>query len=171
MEMIHNPLCEVPREILDLVIDMINFRLYTHKLNKGKKKRNNFVKIFFQGKDIERINLPSIFRKHVICLPSFLNYKDPPTIIYQRSKCIGSTIFNYKKVIDEVVPSEWERNNSHICDCENSIFKDPHHNHIVTSDLRFIKNSKLRSLLCKGPKYREAQNVNWKSFLEIFIFL
>jgi hypothetical protein len=48
----------------------------------------------------------------------------------------------------------------------DSKFCDPHHKHIVTGDLRFIENEKLRSLLCKGPKYREPQNVNWKKFTE-----
>ena len=32
----------------------------------------------------------------------------------------------------------------------------------MTGNLKMIKNSKLRSLLTKGPKYREKERVNWK---------
>lgn len=51
------------------------------------------------------------------------------------------------------------------CDCENSKFCDPHHGHVVTGDLRFIKIKKLRCLLCKGSGSRERQSVNWKRFV------
>ena len=39
---------------------------------------------------------------------------------------------------------------------------------IVTGDLRIIKNKKLRSLLLKGPGFRERQSVNWKRFITEF---
>ena len=48
------------------------------------------------------------------------------------------------------------------CDCKTSQFCDSHHGHIVTGDLRFIKNTKLRTLLSKGPKYRENERINWQ---------
>ena len=54
------------------------------------------------------------------------------------------------------------------CDCKNSKFCDPHHGHIVTGDLKVIKNKKLRSLLSKSPGYRERQSVNWKRFMTNF---
>ena len=52
------------------------------------------------------------------------------------------------------------------CSCENSPFKDSHHGHIVTGDLRLIGNSKLRKLFSKGPKYRESPKINWNTVLE-----
>jgi uncharacterized membrane protein YqiK len=39
---------------------------------------------------------------------------------------------------------------------------------ILCGNLKIIKNSKLRSLFCKGPKYREPQSVNWTKFLTDF---
>ena len=48
------------------------------------------------------------------------------------------------------------------CDCKTSTYCDPHHQHVVTGNLGIINNPKLRSLLCKGPKYREKERLNWK---------
>ena len=36
----------------------------------------------------------------------------------------------------------------------------------MTGNLKVIKHSTLRSLLCKGPKYREPRNTNWDKIFE-----
>ena len=48
--------------------------------------------------------------------------------------------------------------------CSESKLCDPNHKHghVVTGDLNIITNAKLRSLLTKGPSYREAERVDWK---------
>ena len=46
------------------------------------------------------------------------------------------------------------------CNCTTSPFTDPNHGHIVTGDIRIVQNSKLRKLLCKGPKCREPVSIN-----------
>ena len=51
------------------------------------------------------------------------------------------------------------------CECSQSVFKDPVHNHVVTGDLRIIENSKLRKLLSKGPNYRENKFLNYRKCL------
>ena len=33
--------------------------------------------------------------------------------------------------------------------------------HIVTGDLKLIKDIKLRNMIAKGPNYREQNNINW----------
>ena len=48
------------------------------------------------------------------------------------------------------------------CDCKTSKYCDPHHQHILTGNLGIIDHPKLRSLLCKGPKYREKERINWE---------
>ena len=47
------------------------------------------------------------------------------------------------------------------CACQGSSFVDSHHNHVVSGDLRIVKNSKLRKLLTRGPKYREPTPLDW----------
>ena len=44
--------------------------------------------------------------------------------------------------------------------CSNSPFADRHHKHMVTGDLRIIRNNVLRKLFIKRPKYREVRPIN-----------
>ena len=53
-------------------------------------------------------------------------------------------------------------NNIFQCHCKNSSYCDPHYKHIVTSDLRFIFNYKLRQLLPKGSNYNENKSIDYK---------
>jgi len=148
-----------PREIINLVLDMIKFRLYLSKKSDANKNMDNFVKIYFQAKDIEEVRLSSIFRKHLDSIPSTFQSKDPPTVLYSRSSNIGSTIFNYKDVVDSVITDDWKEDNSYVCNCSKSAFCDPHYGHIVTGNMKVIENRKLRKLMCAGPGYRESQKV------------
>ena len=47
------------------------------------------------------------------------------------------------------------------CNCSENIFSNPHHKHVVTGDLKIVKNSKLRNLLSKGPNYRSPKTLNF----------
>ena len=47
-----------------------------------------------------------------------------------------------------------------VCSCKNSNFINQHHGHILTGDLRVIKNDKLRKMVSKGPNYRESKTTN-----------
>ena len=90
--------------------------------------------------------MPSILRKSLDYIPQTLQYKSPPTVLFTRTKKIGSQIFNYKHTIDNVITNEWKIDNTQVCDCHLSKFKDPHYNHIVTGDLRVIDNNKERTM-------------------------
>ena len=50
------------------------------------------------------------------------------------------------------------------CDCERSTFRDEYHGHIITGDLKLITNSKRRSLLSKGPIFREPNAINYNKY-------
>ena len=97
-------------------------------------------------------------KKH---LPSTFSYKDIPTIIYKRSPTIARKIFNYKQTVTTLDCKQYVTSPI-TCDCKTSTYCDPHHQHVVTGNLGIINNPKLRSLLCKGPKYREKERLNWK---------
>ncbi len=73
-------------------------------------------------------------------------------------------------MVAQVNTDDWTKENVHACGCSMSSFCDPHHGHVVTGDLRIINNRKLRSLLCKGPKYREPQNVQWDKLMSSFSY-
>ena len=142
---------------------MINRRLFLKKQEIDSTTKNNFVKVYFQAKDVERVKLNSIFKKLEHLVPSSLQSKTP-TLIYQRPRTIGSKVFNYKETVNQVIPKEWLEDTSFVCDCASSSFCDSHHGHIVCGDLRIIKNKKLRVLLSKGPSFREPANINWDKF-------
>ena len=74
-------------------------------------------------------------------------------MIYARTKKIGSTVFNYKDVVDNVIASDWKYDTSNACSCSKSEFCDPHHGHIVTGDL-IIENSR---------SFVERANISGKS--------
>ena len=48
------------------------------------------------------------------------------------------------------------------CDCTNSSFRHPHHKHVITGDLRIIKNNKLR-------EQRVYTKENTKDRAEVFL--
>src|SRR4051794_4179631 len=75
-------------------------------------------------------------------------------MVYTRGPTIANKIFNYKQTVSSI--------NCFSCDWKKSHFCDPHYGQRVTGDLRFINHVKLRNLLCKGPKYREKERINWK---------
>ena len=159
--------CLVPNEVFDLVWDMINFKLYRNKQKKKSKTKNyNFsIPIYFWGKNLETLNFSKILRSIKNIFPN----KEVPFIIFNRSKTIGKTIFNYHKVIEEVCVENWKSGNNNMCDCNNpkyDDYRDPYHQHIITGRLKVIENKELISLFSKGPKYREPQNVmKWDHFL------
>jgi hypothetical protein len=86
-------------------------------------------------------------------------------IVYKRSPTIAGKIFNYKQIVNSINCEEWIQNDN-ACECQSSPFCDPVHKHIVTGDLRVIKNNRLRSLLSKGPKYREQERIRWDKVLD-----
>ena len=85
-----------------------------------------------------------------------------PLVTYTLDKPIRSKIFNHKIFVNDInIYNVLEDINTLPCCCENSEFKDEHHGHIITGELRIVRNNRLRKLLCKGPKYREPTPVNW----------
>jgi len=69
-------------------------------------------------------------------------------------------VFNYNQTLYDIDVSNYNTTSS--CDCESSPFCYEPHGHVITGDLRIVKNRNLRRLLKKGPKYREQNTVNWK---------
>ena len=146
--------------------DRIESRFFRNENLSQTKRMHSKVKIniFFENKGIEMINLSKILRNKSVLnnMPSELSVSDIPMITYSLKNPIRSKIFNHKKFAQHLDIEEFLANRNSIpCACENSPFKDPHHNHIITGDLRIVKNNKLRKLICKGPKYREPEPISW----------
>lgn len=73
-----------------------------------------------------------------------------------------SKIFNFNKFVAYLNVDSFLQDQSILpCECANSAFTNKHHGHVISGDLRLVKNNRLRKLFTKGPKYREAKLTNW----------
>ena len=157
---------------LNLIFDTFLSKIYVPNQKKKVKKCPKYMfPIQYHNKGFDFINLASILRDNDVIntLPNHLQLDDVPSVVYRLEDTIRNKIFNYKKTVSEIDINDTISYGSGLpsCNCHSSSFKDTHHNHIVTGDLRFIENNDLRRLLSKGPNYREPRSINWNKCLEI----
>ena len=69
-------------------------------------------------------------------------------VAYKIRKTIHKKIINYKETINTIYSL-----NAGQCDCLSSTFSDPYSKHIITRDIKIMKNNKIRKLLTKGLNY------------------
>ena len=156
-----------PHGIIDVLQDLIDYKLHRPLVKLQKPKVPPiFMKIYFHNKGIEQVNLQQLMRQLKDRIPSTFKFKDTPMIIYKRSPTIARKIFNYKVTVNTLNCRNWVTSERYNCDCKDSKFCDPNHGHIMTGNLGVISNDKLRSLLTKGPNYREKERINWKKVQE-----
>ena len=156
------------------ILDIIDTKLLPKSkvFKKSKPCPKNTCSIHFVNKGIDHLHLPSIFRKPniVACLPDVLKEEENlPTVITRQDAPIRSKILNYKAVVSNLnlvcENGKYVVQDLPDCDCHTSEFCDDHHGHIVTGDLRVIQNNKLRSLISKGPNFREPRFLNFDKCL------
>ena len=75
-----------------------------------------------------------------------------------------SKIVNHKEFIKTLDTKDiLDSMNNLPCNYTTSPFTDPNHGYIVSGYIRIVQNNKLRTLLCKGPKYREPVSINFSN--------
>ena len=119
-----------------------------------------FIKIPFINKEIDFIDLPSIFQdKSVIqSIPTYFQNSEPPIICYKYNEPIRNTIFNFNKLVSDL---DIHANTPKSCDCKDSKFVYQPAGHIVTRNLKIISDSRIRKIVSKGPKYRFHSYINF----------
>jgi len=150
----------------DLIIDVLFTKTFKKEEKKSKKRPDSILPIFFDNKGLEYIQLGSILRTESVrnTLPRQLIEKDPPSIVYSLGKTIRNKIFNYKDTISSIDINDHATYGTgiRVCECQkHSEFIDKHHGHVITGNLKIIKNNKLRKLISKGPNFREPRSINW----------
>ena len=130
--------------------------------------KTNFIKRDFINKGIDAVNLPSILRSKSVTetVPTYFKEKRPPIILYTYTKTIASKIFNFSSTLSDLDYHQFHNNLSQ-CECNTSSHLYQPYGHVITGDLSIIPNSKLRDLIAKGPKYREACKVDWDKTLSL----
>lgn len=149
------------------VVDIIDTKLYKGIEKKDKRKApKNLCMLTFVNKGLEHLNLSKILRSPDVVrhLPESLQDEDErPMVSYQLRAPIRNKILNYKETVDSI---DFNKDiEEYPCDCAQSTFCNPDHGHIITGNLNIVENSKLRSLLTKGPNYREPVNINYRKCL------
>ena len=75
------------KNVLNLISDLIRKR-FEHK-----KPERTFIKIYFDNKGIEMVNLPSLLHQVNDAIPNSFQIRTAPTVLFTRST-IGSKVFN-----------------------------------------------------------------------------
>ena len=147
------------------LLDIIETKLYRPKNNiKKSKKYKSRLNVLFVNKGVDIINIAKILKYDSVVskMPIQMTKEDIPMVTYKLMDPIRSKLFNHKTFVNSLNIDEFLLNKESLpCHCEHSSFKDPNYGHIITGDLRFVQNNKLRKLICKGPKYREPEPVCW----------
>ena len=148
--------------VLDVCCKRLFFPVRTDT-NSTAKPRRRFIKVFFHNKGIDNVKLTSILHNKLVRskVPIYLQEQDPPLVSYKYTNNISRSVFNYSQTLRNINLDNYH-NASSSCDCESSTFRYEPHGHVITGDLRIVRNRKLRRLLEKGPKYREQNVIDWK---------
>ena len=158
---------EVPTRIRVFFKDLIAFRKNaSHGIAKDiekpkMKEHSGFMKVHYHNKSNEMIGLSQILNSRYVkdAVPQFLKNKEPPMVSYSYSRTISGKIFYYRTVVEEL---DVDRGTEGMCcDCSNSSYCYAPAGHVVTGDLTIIRDAKLRSLIRKGPSYREQNSIDW----------
>ena len=84
-------------------------------------------------------------------LPSSTVKLPMPMVTYKLTPPLFTKFFNFNKFVNNLHFNLFLTNPDSLpCKCNNSPFVDRYHKHIVTGDLRIIKNNDLRKLFIKG---------------------
>ena len=157
-------------------ITMIGYLCIFKPVKTTQVKKRDYFHLRFIDKELDFINISGILHSPSVQakIPAYFQDTEPPIIGYRYNPSIAGLIFNYKKALDPMVIDSINTANN-ICSCQNSLYKDNHHNHVITGNLNIVQNDDLRNILKKGPKYRLPRKVNWDtnrvnlmSFLEIY---
>ena len=92
-------------------------------------------------------------------IPAYFKNTEAPIICYKYNKSIRSTIFYFNKLvsdldIDASTPNSWEY--------KQSKYFYPAAGHVITGKLKIISDFRIRSVICKGPKYRFLSCIDFK---------
>ena len=147
------------------LLDMIETKLYKPKKSTTKSKKHQIrLNVLFVNKGVDMINLNKILNYNSVAskMPNQMTKANIPMVTYKLQTPIRDKIFNHKTFVKSLDIDQFLLNrNSLPCQCEHSPYKDPNYGHILTGDLRFVKNNKLRKLISRGPKYRGPEPVCW----------
>ena len=94
------------------------------------------------------------------CIPEYFKSKSTSCISYKYTSSVASKLFNYKQTL-QCLDIDHLILNPPTCSCSSSSFKYSPAGHIITGDVDIVENEDLKSIILKGPKFREPRSFNW----------
>ena len=76
-----------------------------------------------------------------------------PGITYRYDRSVRGKILNYSQAL-----TENDRSQDLTCNCSNSVYCNPVLGHVVTGDMNFVENAKLRRVFNKGLNFRVTKH-------------
>ncbi|XP_056012425.1 uncharacterized protein LOC125681516 [Ostrea edulis] len=155
-----------------MIMDVAYHRLYKPARTMDdipSKSCRQFLKLKFTNKGIDAVNISNILRHKKVqsCIPNYFKFKSTLCISYSYTSTIASKLFNYKQTLQCLDIDPLIRNPP-TCSCSSSSFNYSPVGHAITGEVDIVKNKDLKSLILKGPKYREPQSFNWRqNFISI----
>ena len=132
------------------------------KSSTDKSPDHIHLNLTYRNQICDQINVSSIFKSKCVtkCLPKSFSVISP-TLSFSLGKPVRSKLFNYKQTIHDFT----DINNLRPCNCNNSKYIYNPAGHVITGDLNFITNNKLRSIFSNGPNFRYPCKMDFKWFL------
>ena len=149
--------------IKDLVHDLLKFKLnnvncFNHN---NINTFNSYLVIDFEHKYIDALNIPQLIHDQGL-ISSFPLKETYPKISFRYTQTLGSMVFNYAKFSKELLI---ENVDQYVCECENSVFKDEFHNHIVSGNINILEDNELINIFKFGSKFRLIPKLNIHNIL------
>ena len=129
-----------------IILDIANYMLFRPvRSDIPAEKPKNFMKIKFLNKAVDAINLPALLRSTSITdkIPVYFRDKEPPIVSYEYTSTVASKLLNFAPTLSNFNVSEYLSNPQN-CECKESKLCYEPHGHVITRDLRVIKNARLR---------------------------
>jgi hypothetical protein len=123
----------------------------------------SFFKLKFYNRGIDAVNLSNIFRHKKVRSrnPEYFKSKSTPCISYTCTPTIACKLFNYKQTLQSLNIHHLTLNPP-TCSCSSPSFNYSPAGHIITGDVDIVENEVLKSLIRKGPKFREPRSLIWR---------
>ena len=150
--------------IKDLVFDLIKFKLQIQNflIDNTHNTFKSYLVVDFIHKYIDTLNISQILHNQDL-ISSFPVKDTYPLISYRYSPTLGSIAFNYTKFAKEIVIENIEQ---YHCECNNSIYKDEYHNHIVSGNLNILGDQELINIFKYGSKFRIIPRLNINEIID-----
>ena len=159
----------------EFILDIIDTKIYKPPPTKDKKTPSIFtLPIKYLNKGLDFIKIRKIIKSNDVTSllpPCFSDDERVPSVLHKLEPPIRNKIFNYRQTVNDFDGNDMQTYGTGIkeCSCSDSPFKDSHHQHILTGDLRIVDNNKLRKLFMKGPNFREPKPINFNNCYEVIV--